>query len=186
MFDASMGELILVFVIGLLILGPERLPRVAAQIGRWVAKARRTANQLRYQLEREVALEEMYKAQKKKPRPASKSTGAETSAEPKSSASATGSTEPSGSDTPGASGAADAGTGPESHDAPPAPARGAGPAVRPEEPSTASSTPTSPTGAATQPDDGGRAANWSREAEAQDLAGTDVTEAAAVRESSAR
>jgi len=84
MFDSSMSELILVFVIGLLILGPERLPKVAAQIGRWVAKARRTANQLRYQLEREVALEEVYKAQKKKPRAGAAKSGDSATADAKS------------------------------------------------------------------------------------------------------
>ncbi|SRR5690554_4520300 len=67
MFDAGFSELLLIFVIALLILGPERLPRVAAQLGRWIAKARRTANQLRWQLEREVALDEVYRAQPKKP-----------------------------------------------------------------------------------------------------------------------
>lgn len=70
MFDASFMELLVVFVIGLLILGPERLPRVAAQLGRWIGKARRTATQLRYQLEREVALEEIYKEQGRRKRPA--------------------------------------------------------------------------------------------------------------------
>ncbi|HUF73680.1 MAG TPA: Sec-independent protein translocase protein TatB [Gammaproteobacteria bacterium] len=60
------SELIVLVVIGLLILGPERLPRVASQIGRWVGKARRTANQLRYQLEREVALADIEKDSKKK------------------------------------------------------------------------------------------------------------------------
>ena len=50
------AELIVLVVVGLLILGPERLPRVATQIGRWVGRARRTANQLRYQLEREITL----------------------------------------------------------------------------------------------------------------------------------
>ena len=54
-------ELVVLFVIGLLILGPERLPRVATQIGRWVGRARRTANQLRYQLEREIALADIEK-----------------------------------------------------------------------------------------------------------------------------
>lgn len=58
----SLPELTLLFIIGLLVLGPERLPRVASQIGRWVGKARRTANQLRYQLEREIALADLEKA----------------------------------------------------------------------------------------------------------------------------
>ncbi len=66
MFDVGFTELVLLFVIGLLILGPERLPRVASQLGRWVARARRTANQLRHQLEREVALDEMTRSQRKR------------------------------------------------------------------------------------------------------------------------
>jgi len=60
------SELILLFVIGLMILGPERLPRVASQLGRWIGKARRTANQLRFQMEREIALAEL---DRKKPKP---------------------------------------------------------------------------------------------------------------------
>lgn len=60
------SELILLVVVGLLILGPERLPRVATQIGRWVGRARRTANQLRYQLEREITLADIEGKKKKK------------------------------------------------------------------------------------------------------------------------
>jgi sec-independent protein translocase protein TatB len=59
------SELIVLVVVGLLILGPERLPRVATQIGRWVGRARRTANQLRYQLEREVSLADIEGKRKK-------------------------------------------------------------------------------------------------------------------------
>jgi Tat protein translocase TatB subunit len=59
MFDVGFAELVLLFVIGLLVLGPERLPKVAAEIGRWVGRARRTATQLRRQLEREVELNEV-------------------------------------------------------------------------------------------------------------------------------
>ena len=66
MFDVSFWELVLVFVIGLLVLGPERLPKVATQIGRWVGRARRTASQLRHQLEREIALNEIAKSQKQR------------------------------------------------------------------------------------------------------------------------
>lgn len=63
------NELIVLFIIGLLILGPERLPRVATQIGRWVGRARRTANQLRYQLEREIALADIEKKSKDRREP---------------------------------------------------------------------------------------------------------------------
>ncbi|MGD8339568.1 MAG: Sec-independent protein translocase protein TatB [Gammaproteobacteria bacterium] len=72
-------ELVVLFVIGLLILGPERLPRVATQIGRWVGKARRTANQLRYQIEREIALADIEKKTKDRDEPKRE---AESSAKP--------------------------------------------------------------------------------------------------------
>ncbi len=55
MFDVGFWELVLIFGVGLLILGPERMPRVASQVGRWIGRARRTANSLRYQLEKEIA-----------------------------------------------------------------------------------------------------------------------------------
>jgi len=59
MFDIGPGELVLVAIIGLLVLGPQRLPKVAAEIGKWVGRARRTATQLRRQLEREIELSEI-------------------------------------------------------------------------------------------------------------------------------
>jgi sec-independent protein translocase protein TatB len=66
MFDVGFSELVLLFVIGLLILGPERLPRVAAQLGRWMGKARRTAHQLRMQIEREMTMNDIMREQKKR------------------------------------------------------------------------------------------------------------------------
>ncbi|HET7607755.1 MAG TPA: Sec-independent protein translocase protein TatB [Gammaproteobacteria bacterium] len=59
MFDIGPGELLLVAIIGLLVLGPQRLPKVAAEIGKWDGRARRTASQLRRQLEREIELSEL-------------------------------------------------------------------------------------------------------------------------------
>jgi sec-independent protein translocase protein TatB len=59
MFDVSFPELVLVAVIGLLVLGPQRLPKVVAEIGKWVGRARRTATQLRRQLEREIELSDI-------------------------------------------------------------------------------------------------------------------------------
>jgi sec-independent protein translocase protein TatB len=110
------SELIILVVIGLLILGPERLPRVASQIGRWVGKARRTANQLRYQLEREVALADIEKNKKKDPtarpnediagsRDASGTDGAETPAPADGAAPDAVSSAGPAADTPGAPGA---------------------------------------------------------------------------------
>ncbi len=51
------SEFLLLCVIGLLILGPERLPRVARQIGSWVGKARQMTRSLQRQLEEEVDME---------------------------------------------------------------------------------------------------------------------------------
>ncbi len=59
MFDVGFSELVLLFIIGLLVLGPQRLPKVAAEIGKWVGRARRTATQLRRQLEREIELSDI-------------------------------------------------------------------------------------------------------------------------------
>lgn len=59
MFEMGFMELVLVAVIGLLVLGPQRLPKVAAEIGKWIGRARRTATQLRRQLEREIELSEL-------------------------------------------------------------------------------------------------------------------------------
>src|SRR5688572_27040675 len=61
MFDVSFPEFLVCAVIGLLVLGPQRLPKVAAEIGKWVGRARRTATQLRRQLEREIELSELEK-----------------------------------------------------------------------------------------------------------------------------
>src|SRR5688572_12043400 len=71
MFDIGPGELLLVAIIGLLVLGPQRLPKVAAQLGKWVGRARRTASQLRRQLEREIELSELEKPAPPPPPPPS-------------------------------------------------------------------------------------------------------------------
>ncbi len=50
-------ELIILFLIGLIVLGPERLPRVASQLGGWLGQARRMTRVMKRQLEDELDLE---------------------------------------------------------------------------------------------------------------------------------
>ena len=49
-------ELIILFLIGLIVLGPERLPRVANQLGSWLGQARRMTRVMKRQLEEELDL----------------------------------------------------------------------------------------------------------------------------------
>ena len=69
MFDVGFSEVLLIFVIALVVLGPEKLPRLASQVGRWIGRARSMARQFREQLEEEVNLEEVRKAHQKPQKP---------------------------------------------------------------------------------------------------------------------
>ena len=57
MSGVGLSELIILFLIGLIVLGPERLPRVANQIGNWIGQARRMTRVMKRQLEDELDLE---------------------------------------------------------------------------------------------------------------------------------
>jgi sec-independent protein translocase protein TatB len=59
MFDIGMGELGLIAVVGLLVLGPERLPRVARTAGILLRKARQSWQSVRADIERELASEDL-------------------------------------------------------------------------------------------------------------------------------
>ncbi|WP_176509779.1 MULTISPECIES: Sec-independent protein translocase protein TatB [Pseudomonas] len=54
MFEVGFSELLLVGVVALLVLGPERLPVAARTLGRGLGQARRAMNGLRAQMEREL------------------------------------------------------------------------------------------------------------------------------------
>jgi sec-independent protein translocase protein TatB len=56
MFEVGFTEIILILGIALLVLGPERLPKLANQVGRWAGRARAMARQLREQLDEEVTV----------------------------------------------------------------------------------------------------------------------------------
>jgi sec-independent protein translocase protein TatB len=54
MFEVGFTEIVLILGIALLVLGPERLPKLVADVGRWAGRARAMARQLRTQLEQEA------------------------------------------------------------------------------------------------------------------------------------
>lgn len=56
MFEVGFTELVLVGIVALLVLGPERLPVAMRTVGRGLAQARRAMHALRAQVEREIDL----------------------------------------------------------------------------------------------------------------------------------
>jgi Tat protein translocase TatB subunit len=56
MFEVGFTEIILILGIALLVLGPEKLPKLANQVGRWAGRARSMGRQLRQQLDEEVEI----------------------------------------------------------------------------------------------------------------------------------
>lgn len=63
MFDFSMGELAVIGVVALVVLGPERLPRVARTVGDWLGKAQRYVSQVKSDINREIELADLKKLQ---------------------------------------------------------------------------------------------------------------------------
>ena len=59
MFDIGFWELGLIAVIALMILGPERLPRVARKAGMWVGKMKSMVNEVKTNINEELRMEEL-------------------------------------------------------------------------------------------------------------------------------
>lgn len=59
MFDVGFWELIIIAVVALLVIGPERLPGVARTAGKWVGRARRFLGSVKSDIERELKAEEL-------------------------------------------------------------------------------------------------------------------------------
>ncbi|PZP61418.1 Sec-independent protein translocase protein TatB [Pseudoxanthomonas winnipegensis] len=59
MFEIGFPELIVIAVVALVVLGPERLPKAARFAGLWVRRARNQWDSVKQELERELAAEEL-------------------------------------------------------------------------------------------------------------------------------
>lgn len=62
MFDIGFWEMGLIGVVALIVIGPERLPKVAATVGFWVGKLRAQAFNIRAEIEKEVNADELREA----------------------------------------------------------------------------------------------------------------------------
>jgi len=59
MFDIGFWELIMIAVVALLVIGPERLPKVARTVGLWIGRARRFVGSVKADIEQELRAEEL-------------------------------------------------------------------------------------------------------------------------------
>lgn len=65
MFDFSFAELVLIMVVALIVIGPERLPKVARTMGHLWGRAQRYVNGVKADIERDMAVEEYRQLQQK-------------------------------------------------------------------------------------------------------------------------
>ena len=61
MFDIGFFELVIIGVVALLVIGPERLPKVARTVGMWLGRGRRFVASVKTDIEREIAADELKK-----------------------------------------------------------------------------------------------------------------------------
>ena len=59
MFDISFTEMMVIAAIALVVIGPERLPKVARQAGQWITKMRRYVDDVKADFNRQVELSEL-------------------------------------------------------------------------------------------------------------------------------
>ncbi len=63
MFDIGFSELLVIGVVALVVIGPERLPKVARTLGHLLGRAQRYVNDVKADINREVQLDELKKLQ---------------------------------------------------------------------------------------------------------------------------
>ncbi|TWI54155.1 sec-independent protein translocase protein TatB [Pseudomonas duriflava] len=59
MFGIGFSELVLIGLVALLVLGPERLPGAARTAGLWIGRLKRSFNTIRQEVEREIGADEI-------------------------------------------------------------------------------------------------------------------------------
>jgi sec-independent protein translocase protein TatB len=62
-FDVSFSELLVIAVVALLVIGPEKLPKLARTVGAFTGRMQRYVAQVKEEVSREVRFEELQKLQ---------------------------------------------------------------------------------------------------------------------------
>jgi sec-independent protein translocase protein TatB len=63
MFELGFSELLVIGIVALVVIGPERLPKVARSAGQWLGKLNRYASQIKQDIDRDIKLEDLRKMQ---------------------------------------------------------------------------------------------------------------------------
>lgn len=63
MFDVGFSELFVIGIVALIVIGPERLPRVARTVGHLLGRAQRYVSDVKADINREIQLDELKKLQ---------------------------------------------------------------------------------------------------------------------------
>jgi sec-independent protein translocase protein TatB len=59
MFEVGFSELVLIGLVALIVIGPERLPRVAREAGLWLRKARSLVSSVKQEIDHELQLQDL-------------------------------------------------------------------------------------------------------------------------------
>lgn len=59
MFEISFPELVLIAIVGLLVIGPERLPEALRTLGLWLGRMRRSFLSVKSEIEKEIGMDEV-------------------------------------------------------------------------------------------------------------------------------
>ena len=59
MFDVGFWELAIIALVALVVIGPERLPKVARTTGKWIGRGRQIVSSVKADIEREIEAEEL-------------------------------------------------------------------------------------------------------------------------------
>lgn len=68
MFDIGLWEVIVIGIIGLLVIGPDKLPGVASTLGRWVGRTRAYIQTVKNDIDSELRAQELHEMMQPKER----------------------------------------------------------------------------------------------------------------------